>query len=364
MRDNFTKKTKDTLAMRVALKCSFSGCGRITVGPGNETKESILILGEAAHIHAASRKGPRYNPDMSPEERKSIDNGIWMCRHHARLIDADYTNYSAFTLKQWKIIAEKNARKQLDNFEKDHTDIPLTLISIGSNIIFEGSWKSAINNNWIFEVGDFIIGNIDHLREFSTDRRGGFPNSYVIVETQGDGRLLDEDFSWICNEAKYQVEVSVKEKAKREDPNNIGGDIALDENGDLLVENGDLTTVTGIEHAKQLISNVLSLGFGELRYATALGSYFSDYYWRFKDKPELLNRLLKLEITRLVSIPAFESRNPTPKPPLNFINRILNVEMLSSEIQDNRIPIKMRLEWGNGETWEDTIKIYVHEKSV
>lgn len=362
MRDNFTKETKETLAKRVAWKCSFPGCGRITVGPGHETNVSTLNLGEAAHIHAASPNGPRPNTEMSSAERRSINNGIWMCRTHARLIDADHTNYSASTIKQWKVLAEKNTYKQLMKLEKDPTNTPLTLISIGSRIIFEGLWKSVRNSNWTFEVRDFIVGNIENLKEFSATQKANFLDSYIVVETQGDGRVLNKDFSWSYDDTKLQIEVSVKEKAKREDPNNIGGDIVLDENGDLLIENGDLKAVIGVEHAKQLISNVLSMGFGELRYAPTLGSYFSGYYWKFKDKPELLNRLLKLEITRLVSIPTFEPRNPTSQPPLNFINRILNVEMLSSEIHNNRIPVKMRLEWGNGEIWEDTVKIYVHEK--
>ncbi len=138
MRDNFTSQVKRKLADRVAWKCSFPGCGIITVGPGHENSESTLNLGEAAHIHAASKNGPRYNPEMSVNERKSIDNGIWMCRAHAKIIDGDYTIYSASTIKQWKTLAEKRTYQQLKELTKESTDIPLTLISIGSSIIFEG----------------------------------------------------------------------------------------------------------------------------------------------------------------------------------------------------------------------------------
>ncbi len=183
-----------------------------------------------------------------------------------------------------------------------------------------------------------------------------------MIETQGDGRILNQGFSWSYDKGKYQIEVSVKEKEQRKDPNKVGGDIALGDEGDLLFENGDFKIVTGIECAKQLISNTLSIGFGELSYNPTLGSHFSNYYWKFRTKPELLNRILKLEITRLVSIPTFQSDTPTPKPPLNFINRIINVEILNNKIQNNRILVKIKLEWGNREQWEDIIKVYIHEK--
>lgn len=54
MRDNFTLKTKETLAKRVAWRCSFPGCGRITVGAGHKDNNHVINLGEACHIYAAS----------------------------------------------------------------------------------------------------------------------------------------------------------------------------------------------------------------------------------------------------------------------------------------------------------------------
>lgn len=52
------------------------------------------------------RRGPRYDPSLTPEQRSSIDNGIWMCRSHGALIDSDHTIYSVEQLKNWKQLAE------------------------------------------------------------------------------------------------------------------------------------------------------------------------------------------------------------------------------------------------------------------
>lgn len=97
-RDDFTRQTKRILADRVAWRCSVPGCSRVTIGPKGGDATKAMNVGEAAHINGASPQGPRPDPLMSAEERKSLDNGIWMCRHHARLIDADSSEYSASTL--------------------------------------------------------------------------------------------------------------------------------------------------------------------------------------------------------------------------------------------------------------------------
>lgn len=355
-RDDFTKPIKRKLADRVAWRCSFPGCGRITIGPGHKNSSDVINLGEAAHIHAASKNGPRPNPELSSEDIKSIDNGIWMCRQHAKIIDSDYTQYSATTLRQWKAQAEEYTYQQIKELARP-INIPLTLVSLGRNIIFDGIWNSVNNNKWGFEIWDFVIGDIELLKEFSVEADA---DKYIIIESQGDGRLLEGQFTWQYLNDKYKIEVFVKAKQEREDPNNLGGDIALGEDGDLIFEGGDVKIITGIDFAKQLISNNLSLGFGELLLQPTLGSHFSKYFWAYKNNVMLLNRLLKIEITRLVSIPTFGYDSP----PLNFINRIIDVEILSTEINKNRIPVNLKLEWGNGEIWENRIKIYIHKEGV
>lgn len=101
-RDNFTLSVKKIMAERVAWRCSFPDCGVITIGPKMGDDSKSMNLGEAAHIHAASLEGPRYDTAMSSEQRKDIQNGIWMCRSHATFIDADFNEFSAETLRLWR----------------------------------------------------------------------------------------------------------------------------------------------------------------------------------------------------------------------------------------------------------------------
>lgn len=86
LRDDFLQPVKDLLAARAGHKCSL--CGKGTSGPGTETDKS-LSDGIAAHITAASRNGPRFVETLSAEERRSANNGIWVCTKHSREIDSD-----------------------------------------------------------------------------------------------------------------------------------------------------------------------------------------------------------------------------------------------------------------------------------
>src|SRR5665213_1695537 len=113
MRDDFPQHIKRTIADRVAWKCCFPGCGEVTIGPGNKDDNHVIRLGVAAHITAASPGGARYNAELTSQERSSIKNAIWLCTKHSELIDKDFTEYSADTLRQWKAQAEEKAHKNL-----------------------------------------------------------------------------------------------------------------------------------------------------------------------------------------------------------------------------------------------------------
>ena len=99
-RDNFTSPVKNKLAKRVLYVCSNPNCRKITIGPNSEN--GVNNIGVAAHICAAAPGGPRYDKNMSEEERKSINNGIWLCQSCAKLIDSDENKYTVQLIKSWK----------------------------------------------------------------------------------------------------------------------------------------------------------------------------------------------------------------------------------------------------------------------
>ncbi|MBT2771060.1 hypothetical protein J7J47_02295 [Halomonas sp. ISL-60] len=67
----------------------------------------------AAHISAASPNGPRFREELSADVRSSINNGIWLCQNHAKLIDDDPGRFPETLLLVWKEEAERVAREEV-----------------------------------------------------------------------------------------------------------------------------------------------------------------------------------------------------------------------------------------------------------
>lgn len=104
-RDDFTKGTVLQIAKRAGWLCSFPTCRKPTVGATSD-EEGEINIGTAAHICAAAPGGPRYDETMSPEERSSVKNGIWMCRDHGKGIDSTDPEFTVERLREWKKQAE------------------------------------------------------------------------------------------------------------------------------------------------------------------------------------------------------------------------------------------------------------------
>ncbi|MFC1638833.1 SAVED domain-containing protein [Patescibacteria group bacterium] len=65
---------------------------------------------------------------MSPQERSSFANGIWLCRRCHKIVDSDHSPFGAVTLRQWKQDAEKQARKAVE-FSESTAALP-ALVSV------------------------------------------------------------------------------------------------------------------------------------------------------------------------------------------------------------------------------------------
>jgi len=112
MRDDFTEEVKRVLVLRAGAACSNPGCRALTIGPQDDPTKAVNV-GVAAHITSAAAGGPRYNPSLSPEERRHSDNGIWLCQNCAELVDNDVAQFPEALLREWKTVAEHRARNSV-----------------------------------------------------------------------------------------------------------------------------------------------------------------------------------------------------------------------------------------------------------
>jgi hypothetical protein len=97
------------MAERVGYRCSNPTCRRLTSRPHPTDAAEVIRAGVAAHITAASSGGARYDASLSPQQRSSIENGIWLCEICAKVIDDAADLYTVELLRYWKQNAERSA---------------------------------------------------------------------------------------------------------------------------------------------------------------------------------------------------------------------------------------------------------------
>lgn len=108
---NFTKPTREKLAMSANFRCVRPGCGLVTHFYDPTEDRTINIQGQGAHIHAASKGGARYDIDLTDLQVRHYNNGVWLCANCATLIDRLPADYPPDMLKQWQKDAVERIRR-------------------------------------------------------------------------------------------------------------------------------------------------------------------------------------------------------------------------------------------------------------
>jgi len=365
-RDEFSKPTKQALELRANSRCSFRGCPQITSGPSDESAESINRTGVAAHIHgaAAGRGSRRYLPSMTREERRHINNGIWLCATHADLIDGDAATYTADKLRKMK----KEHEEKIKMIQRDRlaTDQSIAdLIAVGDTV-FTGEAALIEREQWSVRVRHFVDGDIHGLINF-IERFDQYVASDrgLIVNALGDGRVFTAPPALSTEmDGGYILRCPISPRAQRTSAVQLPMDIALGDNHDFFAKNGDLATVSGVEALPQKLKTVLSLERGESPFHPHFGARFSEYYANFGDSPWFA-QLLKLELIRHAAIPYYDPTLKRAYTPLHCIERVVRVEALADAPAKNWFPIRVILEVkGIDGLWSREFSIYVSEKPI
>lgn len=197
-RDDFSSKNKDILAKRAAYICSNSVCRDLTIEP-HSNKEKIVITGVAAHICAASPKGPRFDSDQTDEERKNIDNGIWLCANCAYMIDKDEKKYTRELLIEWKIKHENYVKNKGMN-----PDLPEIKLKTLHGLTLDSTQEITITGKDVekYREHSLVIENKNDIILHNTKIRIQFPEVIIGFRKKQippgiDIRIEPEKHEWI-----------------------------------------------------------------------------------------------------------------------------------------------------------------------
>lgn len=332
-RDEFLQPVIRRLSERVGTLCSKPDCRAPTKGP-HSNEESVLNMGVASHIHAAAPGGARYDANQTPAQRRSAENGIWLCIKHAREIDADPARFPAAELRMWKAETEQYMREQVSGRKVRSTGLPPpSIIALGPEVMALGRVLRTRGARWTLQIDEFIAGDLAALRQFG-DSFSGIPEGdrFFFCEADCVGRLLIEP-PFVDSSSGLHVEISVaaplprEESLRRYHVDQLGPDCAVDLSGDEPDLDTTFREIEGAELVPQILHIHLSTNKGGWGYGAEAGSRIGELFHRFAG--ERLESFLKMEIIRLATVPCITEGPPEQRIPFGFVERVRDVRVLS-----------------------------------
>jgi len=363
-RDEFSESTKHAVAARAGWHCSFRGCQKSTVGPSEEAPDAVTMIGKAAHISAAA-SGPgarRYLSTMTPEQRKHIDNAIWLCADHADLIDRDEVTYTIELLKEMK--REHEAKQAMLLRTGAAHDLGAGLLGIGPEVVCMGDIENLSAASWTLRLKHYVRGDVHQLASYI----GGFAKvseqcRYVLSNEFGDGRVLTAAPSLTKKDGVYTLHCPIEHAFPRVNVHWIGSSFAMhpETNDMYLDEKGSIARVSGIDYLPQKIRSCLSMQRNESVFNPDYGMRFFEYFEEFKGSP-WLSSLMKLDLIRMAAIPYSDEVLKRQHTPLLCVSRVRDFELLSEVITDHRLPVRLDLDIEGLGEWIHETTVYMPTK--
>lgn len=198
------KSTERRLYMYSGNVCAFPDCNYQL--QGTDKIKNNNYIGEIAHIEGANEGSPRYNPNLSLEDRRSYDNLILLCPTHHKETN-DETIYSVKVLKEMKKNHEFKIKLKLEDDEKKEkyiiSDImnfnpPKNLIAINKKL----NW--GLNRKELKEVAVNIQRDLKLLLQLSIRSRIilwkiiliSKSNEFYAIELADAHNLTPEEFNF------------------------------------------------------------------------------------------------------------------------------------------------------------------------
>lgn len=181
-----TIRRLDTLS---ANQCAKPNCHKKLVA-----EDKISIVSKICHIEAASKKGPRYNSNMTDDERRSYENLILLCDEHHIIIDnkENESEYPVELLKEWK----KNHENKM--LVSKLASQPLSRHPLALNMVIDAIANSLDNFEDVTDAGkapntetkiahNKVIRYSPIIQEMSL-YQGRLNKVYTEIEKQGSAR--------------------------------------------------------------------------------------------------------------------------------------------------------------------------------
>jgi len=185
--------TQTTLKRLFLLSCN--QCAAPDCKKSFEARDEKTIIAKICHIEAASSDGPRYNSNMTDDERRDFENLILLCDECHSIIDNKdtETKYTVLLLKEWKRSHEDKCRRgkliknpklinqainaiaSIEFKEEELNDTSLNTFDINNKIVY----NSVKEYKYIIEEYSKYYGKLNSLYS-ELENRGSFKKEKLL----------------------------------------------------------------------------------------------------------------------------------------------------------------------------------------
>lgn len=158
-RKNIPSATRDALWGKAAGCCQI--CSKpLFEGGAYRTSGNYSNI---AHIHAYSGDGPRFNENLSEDDRNSIENLVLLCPQCHKTIDDDEVTYTADVLRSIKSKREEYVSKVMQASRPQSAYVITVTCPIHGNAteISRSEWSQAMASSGMVHAGDTEIRVMD-----------------------------------------------------------------------------------------------------------------------------------------------------------------------------------------------------------
>jgi hypothetical protein len=272
-------------------------------------------------------------------------------------VDTDVVSYTVEVLKWHKANHEAQCKQALATGPAKGEEVK-HLVALGPDIVAVGDLRGAVCDCWQIEIEHFVIGSFAHLVRLCGDLES-MPeyDRYVLVNSLGEGRSLAGNVAVRREGARVLVECQVRPCFPRTVARKLPMDLALSPKHDLIVEGGDIASVSGLAALPQKLLTCLSMRRGESPFHRDFGSRLAEYWDNYMGSP-WLEELLKLDVVRLASIPYADPVVTETYTPLMCVERVKRVAVVG-DLNERRLPVHLELEVTGLGTWSRDLAVFV-----
>lgn len=347
-RDNFPVSVRRALAARAGHRCSL--CKAPTSGPSDEAPDAVTNVGVAAHISAAApgRGARRYDPSFTREERRCIDNGIWLCGTCSIMIDRDEVVFSTEALR---------------TIRRDHTefarlgcsvDTDVGLIALGPDIVAAGRIVRVRDDSIAVRLSFFLVGSAQDLLSFvHRFEKLNEWTRYALLSEAGLGGLLTGVPTIERDGTEWLVTLRLGVPAPRLPANDLSG--MCNQTGSLI--SGEACWIQYFESALALPPRTWFANMKGGSHITALYEALKDSVW--------FEHLVACELIRMASVLGPPRMGATSKyPPLVCVRQVHKVGIPDTTLRDRRLRIEVELDLEGHGRWIGELNLYVYDQET